>query len=326
MTMNSDIRLAVSFRGHRKRKRLRLLLGPGSTDCLIDLWIGAAMNHPDGLLSGMDDTDLALEAGWEGEPETFVKAMLECGFLEKTDSGDYALHDWQDHQGYAIHAESRKQRARNAAAKRWEKRNTPGNAESMPQASASDAGSNAALMHSDAPSPDPIPLPSPTPTPDPVPDPSPVPLPAPATGMGVAEKASESEPTPPAFPVDSESRRLAALMRDTLKANHSTFDEPDLSEWAKELQALVATDARMRDTALVERVIRWACVEPFWKGVIISPQRLQRNFTKIRMKMESEQTARDSPAKRRVQANQAAAEEAKALLFGNSETSEASHD
>ena len=35
--MNSDIRLAVSFRGHRKRKRLRLLLGPGSTDYLIDL-------------------------------------------------------------------------------------------------------------------------------------------------------------------------------------------------------------------------------------------------------------------------------------------------
>jgi hypothetical protein len=115
-------------------------------------------------------------------------------------------------------------------------------------------------------------------------------------------------------------------MRDTLKANHSKFDEPDLIEWAKELQELVATDARMRDTALVERVIRWACVEPFWKGVIISPQRLQRNFTKILMKMESEQTARDSPAKRRVQANQAAAEEAKALLFGNGETSEASHD
>jgi hypothetical protein len=304
------------------------LLGPGSTDCLIDLWIGAAMNHPDGVLRGMDETDLALEAGWEGEPETFVKAMLECGFLEKTDSGDYVLHDWQDHQGYAIHAESRKQRARNAAAKRWEKRNNPGNAEAMHEASASDDSSNATSMHSharsNARSPDP--LPSPTPTPDPVPDPSPVPLPAPATGMGVDEKASEREPTPPAFSDDSEPCRLATLMRDTLKANHSKFDEPDLSEWTTELQTLVATDTRMRDTALVERVIRWACGEPFWKGVIISPQRLQRNFSKILMKMESEQTARDSPAMCRIQANQAATEEAKALLFGNSETSEGSHD
>ena len=34
--MNTDIRLAVSFRGHRKRKRLRLLLGPGSTDYLLE--------------------------------------------------------------------------------------------------------------------------------------------------------------------------------------------------------------------------------------------------------------------------------------------------
>lgn len=61
--MNSDIRLAVSFRGHRKRKRLRLLLGPGSTDYLIDLWIATAMNHPNGILQGMDETDIALEAG-----------------------------------------------------------------------------------------------------------------------------------------------------------------------------------------------------------------------------------------------------------------------
>ena len=72
--MNSDIRLAVSFRGHRKRKRLRLLLGPGSTDCLIDLWIATAMTHPSGVLHGMDEIDIALEAGWEGDPQQFVAA------------------------------------------------------------------------------------------------------------------------------------------------------------------------------------------------------------------------------------------------------------
>ena len=81
--MNSDIRLAVSFRGHRKRKRLRLLLGPGSTDYLIDLWIATAMNHPNGILQGMDEIDIALEAGWEGEdPHRLVSALVECGFLE----------------------------------------------------------------------------------------------------------------------------------------------------------------------------------------------------------------------------------------------------
>lgn len=106
--MNSDIRLTVSFRGHRKRKRLRLLLGPGSTDYLIDPWIATAMNHPNGILQGMDETDIALESGWDGEPLTFLAALVECGFLEKSDSGEYALHDWEEHEAYVIHAEKRR--------------------------------------------------------------------------------------------------------------------------------------------------------------------------------------------------------------------------
>ena len=79
--MNTDIRIAVSFLGHRKRKRLRMLLGAGSTDCLLDLWISTAMNHPSGVLSGMDEIDIALEAGWDGDAQKFVDAMLQSGFL-----------------------------------------------------------------------------------------------------------------------------------------------------------------------------------------------------------------------------------------------------
>lgn len=62
--MNTDIRLAVPFRGHRKRKRLRLLLGPGSTDYLLDLWIATAMNHPDGILTAWTKPTLPLR--WAG--------------------------------------------------------------------------------------------------------------------------------------------------------------------------------------------------------------------------------------------------------------------
>lgn len=96
--MNTDIRIAVSFLGHRKRKRLRMLLGAGSTDCLLDLWISTAMNHPSGVLSGMDEIDIALEAGWDGDAQKFVDAMLQSGFLERMDDGTYRLHDWEEHQ------------------------------------------------------------------------------------------------------------------------------------------------------------------------------------------------------------------------------------
>lgn len=116
--MNTDIRIAVSFKTHRKRKRLRMLLGPGSTDYLIDLWIATAMNHPTGVLSGMDDIDIALEAGWEDDPHRFVAALKESGFLDTVD-GTCVLHDWAEHQAYVVKAPERKASARHAAGKRW---------------------------------------------------------------------------------------------------------------------------------------------------------------------------------------------------------------
>jgi hypothetical protein len=46
---------------------------------LLDLWIASAQNHPDGILSGMDSTDIALEANWPGDPDEFVVALQEAG-------------------------------------------------------------------------------------------------------------------------------------------------------------------------------------------------------------------------------------------------------
>jgi hypothetical protein len=89
--MNTGIKIAVSFRGHRKRKKLRMLLGPDSTDYLLDLWLSTAMNYPSGLLAGMDEIDIALEAGWEGEAEKFVSALVNCGFLDRREDGIYFL-------------------------------------------------------------------------------------------------------------------------------------------------------------------------------------------------------------------------------------------
>lgn len=308
--MNTDIRLAVSFRGHRKRKRLRLLLGPGSTDYLLDLWIATAMNHPDGILTGMDETDIALEAGWEGEPQAFVAALLECRLLEKSEHG-FALHDWAEHQAYVVHAEDRKTQAKNAAAKRWAARTAPvmptgcgghgeGIAASNVSAGSELATGNAHTKSGNAPSPSPIP--SPSPVPNPAPDPSLLPSPAPAAGIDKREEAA----------------RLAVLMRDTLRANLHTFADPDLSAWEETLHKALCNDARMQDAHFVGHVITWACAEPFWKGVIHNPARLQKNFSKIVQKMEAEQTdpRNRSPAERRVAQNMAAADAARAMLFG----------
>ena len=145
---------------------------------MLDLWIGVATSCPSGMLVAWDEQDIALEAGWEKEPQEFVEALLGCRFLEKMDCGTYKLHDWEKHQGYAIHAEQRSEKARKAAEKRWNSKNgeKPINATSMQQACGEDANSNA-----------------PSPNPNPVPNPNPAPL---------AEKTS-GEKTPPEPPKPS---------------------------------------------------------------------------------------------------------------------------
>lgn len=296
--MNTDIRLAVSFRGHRKRKRLRLLLGPGSTDYLIDLWISTAMNHPSGVLHGMDATDIALESGWEGEPQAFVAALIECGFLEQV-NGAYALHDWEHHQSYVIHAEARSQRARRAAASRWDGIHAP-----------SIACGNAPAETSNTPSP----LPAPSPVPFPVPPPAPAP-------NGIKKKTPSQ-----VFDEDSDAYILAVLMRDTLKANLPTFKEPNLQKWARDFDVALRNDERMKDPLFVTEVIKWGCSDSFWRTNIQSPDKLREQFDKLTARMEVEaQKARTasqsgtwkSPAQRRIEANQEACRDAERLLFGN---------
>lgn len=109
--MNTDIRISVSFKGNRKRKKLQMLIGPGATGYLIDLWITVAMERPDGDLSGLDDTDIAIMAGWEGDPLTFLTALNDVKFITGT-SGNYRIHDWCEHNGYASSASERSDKSR----------------------------------------------------------------------------------------------------------------------------------------------------------------------------------------------------------------------
>lgn len=324
--MNSDIRLAVSFRGHRKRKRLRLLLGPGSTDYLIDLWIATAMNHPNGVLQGMDETDIALEAGWEGEDaHKLISALVECGFLEKGENGVYSLHDWEDHQAYVIHTERRKAQARNAAAARWKPREEE---ETMLGECCQHTDSNppsllSSSLHNSS-------LPS-LPTQeeeresslrsDSLSEPCGLDVQPENPQVKIREKKK-----PESLPETSDAYRLAVLMRDTLKANVPTLKEPSLQAWARSFAVALRNDERMKEPSFVAEVIKWACSDSFWRANIQSPDKLRQKFDQLTAKMETEaEKARTaskagkwvSPAQRRVQANMAECEKAERLLFGN---------
>jgi len=117
--MNKDIRLAIAFKGHRKRKKLRKLLGDRSDSYLIDFWITVATDCPDGVLKGWDAEDIAFACDWEGEPKDLIDSFIKSGWLDENGTG-YVVHDWEEHQGWACHAKKRSDAARTAANKRWE--------------------------------------------------------------------------------------------------------------------------------------------------------------------------------------------------------------
>ncbi len=121
--MNRDIRLAVTFSTHRKRRKLQRLLGPEGVLAFIDLLLSAAQNRPDGRL-GADPGDIALDASWAGDPDVLVAALEQVGFLDR-DAEGFSIHGWQEHNAFAASAPERSARASQAAKARWSRPQAP---------------------------------------------------------------------------------------------------------------------------------------------------------------------------------------------------------
>jgi len=139
---NTDIRIAVSFKGHRKRKRLQRLLGFGAETYLIDLWITVAMDAPEGVLVGWDEEDIADACGWTEDPKKLINALIESNWIEKDGDGNYCLHDWCENQSWACNAKIRSNAAKKAAKVRWDGNNS---SDFMQTACTYDAEGNADL-------------------------------------------------------------------------------------------------------------------------------------------------------------------------------------
>ena len=108
--MNSDIRLSVGFWQHPKTKKTARRLGLEGIRSLQVLWAWAAVNRPNGDLSGMDWEDVELAADWQGEERKFFDTCLGMWIDESPDG--YTLHDWQEHNPWASEADTRSDAAR----------------------------------------------------------------------------------------------------------------------------------------------------------------------------------------------------------------------
>jgi hypothetical protein len=99
------------LRDHPKTKRLRRQLGcslPTVIGHLNCLWWWALDYAPNGDLTRFDAADIAEAAEWDGDPDEFIRALLECGlgsgagFLEHTPSDKLLIHDWHQYGGKLV--------------------------------------------------------------------------------------------------------------------------------------------------------------------------------------------------------------------------------
>ena len=95
---------------HPKTKRFARMLKisiPQAVGHLFMFWWWALDYAENGDLSRYDADDLADAANWDGDPQEFLTAMIECGpggsygFIEKNDDGMF-VHDWEIYSGRLV--------------------------------------------------------------------------------------------------------------------------------------------------------------------------------------------------------------------------------
>ena len=75
----------------------------------------------DGSLERMAAQDIADAAGWLGDPEDFVGAMREVGFIESREGIDY-VHDWDDYIGRLLEYREKEKRRNREKQQRYRDR------------------------------------------------------------------------------------------------------------------------------------------------------------------------------------------------------------
>lgn len=117
-----DFRVSTGWVRHPKRVKLERRLGRDGVLAIMDLWgwCASTPSRRDGDLTGMDAEEVGIAAGFPGDPEDFVRALLEVGLMEG-EPGAYRVHDYTDSNPHVAGQVNRHEAARTNAMVRWHK-------------------------------------------------------------------------------------------------------------------------------------------------------------------------------------------------------------
>lgn len=138
-----DYRVKVGFFDHPKTIRLERALGATAVVSLLRLWDFCAQYRIEGVLSGLDNEDIAAAARWQDDADKFVDVLVRCKLLDRDANGTLTVHDWLENNPYVATKGERVARAKAAAAARWgaktDDEQSAEHAPRMPEAQSSNA-------------------------------------------------------------------------------------------------------------------------------------------------------------------------------------------
>lgn len=86
----------------RLQRRLKM-----STATLVGhlelLWLATAKNAPEGDIGRFSNEDIAIACYWDGDPDEFVDALVECRWLDADSTWRLLVHDWSEHAPTYVH-------------------------------------------------------------------------------------------------------------------------------------------------------------------------------------------------------------------------------
>lgn len=83
-----------------KFRRLQRRLACSKLECvgLLELlWITTQKNAMAGDIGRFSNEEIAVEVEWPGDPDNLVEALVETGWLDRSDQYRLVVHDWHDH-------------------------------------------------------------------------------------------------------------------------------------------------------------------------------------------------------------------------------------
>lgn len=107
------VRIAADIGQNLKRYRLDALLGQDRTHSyIVDVFGWVIRFRPDGNITDVSDQAIADAAGWKGDPQRFVEALIAAGIVD-SDGDTRVIHEWFEHQGNIVRDSDRsKERSR----------------------------------------------------------------------------------------------------------------------------------------------------------------------------------------------------------------------